>query len=209
MPGSKKEIDFSQLVDWMEGRLSEAEAHAVEEQVAVADSATLADVAWLYKFVSATEVTVLESPPPEVRSTLIARFEAYAEGRRTPGLLKRVVASLAVDSGLRPAVGVRAAGAQGVRRQLIYNADALDVALNFWPRDRDKNLDLEGQVFPRHEMELGSFSVQLLRDETELAITTTDDLGGFAFESMLPDVYTIILSTDQVEVSITSVELSA
>jgi hypothetical protein len=85
----------------------------------------------------------------------------------------------------------------------------LDVALNFWPRDRDKNLDLEGQVFPRHEMELGSFSVQLLRDETELAITTTDDLGGFAFESMLPDVYTIILSTDQVEVSITSVELSA
>lgn len=209
MPGSKREIDFSQLVDWMEGRLSEAEAHAVEEQVAVADSATLADVAWLYKFVSATEVTVLESPPPEVRSTLIARFEAYAEGRRTPGLLKRVVASLAVDSGLRPAVGVRAAGAQGVRRQLIYTADAVDVALNFWPRDRDKNLDLEGQVFPRHEMELGSFSVQLLRDETELAITTTDDLGGFAFESMLPDVYTIILSTDQVEVSITSVELSA
>jgi hypothetical protein len=209
MPGSKKEIDFSQLVDWMEGRLSEAEAHAVEQQVAVADSATLADVAWLYKFVSATEVTVLESPPPDVRSTLIARFEAYAEGRRTPGLLKRVVASLAVDSGLRPAVGVRAAGAQGVRRQIIYTADALDVALNFWPRDRDKNLDLEGQVFPRHEMELGSFSVQLLRDETELAITTTDDLGGFAFESMLPDVYTIILSTDQVEVSITSVELSA
>jgi hypothetical protein len=209
MPGSKKEIDFSQLVDWMEGRLSEAEAHAVEEQVAVADSATLADVAWLYKFVSATEVTVLESPPPEVRSTLIARFEAYAEGRRTPGLLKRVVASLAVDSGLRPAVGVRAAGAQGVRRQLIYSADAVDVALNFLPRDRDKNLDLEGQVFPRNDTELGSFSVQLLRDETELAITTTDDLGGFAFESILPDVYTIILSTDQVEVSITSVELSA
>lgn len=210
MPGPEKRIDFSRLVDWMEGRLSEAEARAVEEQVAVADNATLADIAWLYKFASATKGTVLESPPPDVRSTLIARFEAYEEGRRwTPGLLKRVVARLTFDSSLRPAASVRAAGAQSVRRQLIYSADALDVALNFWPRERDKNLDLEGQVFPRDDMELGSFSVQLLRDETEIAITTTDDLGGFAFESILPDVYTIILSTDQIEVSITPVELSA
>jgi hypothetical protein len=209
MPGPKKKIDFSQLVDWVEGRLSEEEVRAVDEQLAVADSATLADVAWLQKFVRATEGAVLESPPAEVRSTLVARFEAYAEGRRTPGLIRRVVATLAVDSGLRPAVGVRAESAQGVRRQLIYFADALDVALNFWPRARGKNLDLEGQVFPRDDLELESFIVQLLRGETEFAITATDDLGSFAFESILPGVYTIILSTDQVEVSITPVELNA
>ena len=47
MPGPRKRIAFSQLVDWVEGRLSEEEARAVEEQVAVADAATLADVAWL------------------------------------------------------------------------------------------------------------------------------------------------------------------
>ena len=52
MPGSKK-IDFSRLADWMEGRLSEEEARTVEEQLAVADSATLADVAWLCKFAMA------------------------------------------------------------------------------------------------------------------------------------------------------------
>jgi hypothetical protein len=209
MPGPRKKIDFSQLADWVEGRLSEEEAHAVEQQVAVADNATLADVAWLHKFIMAKESTVLESPPADVRSTLIARFKAYAEGRQTPGLLKHIVATLAFDGGLRPAAGVRTASAQGVRRQLIYSADALDVALNFWPGDRDKNLDLEGQVFPRHDMELESFIVQLLRDETELAMTATDDLGSFAFESILPGVYTIILSTDQVEVSITPVELNS
>src|SRR5215217_2878426 len=196
MPGPRKRIAFSQLVDWIEGRLPEKEALAVEEQVAVADAATLADVAWLRKFLKATEDSVLELPPPEVRSTLISRFRAHAEDRRTPGLLKRVVATLTFDGGLRPAVGVRSAGAQGARRQLVYSVDDLDVALNFLPRARDKNVDLV------------SFSVQLLQSESELGITATDDLGAFAFEFIPSGVYEIILSTDRVEVSIAPVELN-
>jgi hypothetical protein len=208
VPVPRKRIAFSQLVDWIEGRLPEKEARAVEEQVAVADAATLADVAWLRRFVRATEDSVLEAPPPEVRSTLIASFRAHAEGRRTPGLMKRVIATLAFDGGLRPAVGVRSAGTQGARRQLVYSADDLDVALNFLPRARDKNFDLDGQVLPRDDVELGSFSVQLLQSETELGITATDDLGAFAFESIPSGVYEIILSTDRVEVSIAPVELN-
>jgi hypothetical protein len=208
VPVPRKRIAFSQLVDWVEGRLPQKEAQAMEEQVEVADIATLADVAWLRKFVSATEDSVLESPPPEVRSTLIARFRAHAEGRRTPGLLKRVVATLTFDGGLRPAVGVRSAGTQGARRQLVYSVDDLDVALNFLPRARDKNFDLDGQVLPRDDVELGSFSVQLLQSETELGITATDDLGAFAFESIPSGVYEIILSTERVEFSIAPVELN-
>jgi hypothetical protein len=209
MPEPEKKIDFSRLADWMEGRLSEEEARAVEEQVAVADSATLADVAWMRKFARAAEGPALESPPAELRSTLVARFEAHAEGRRTPGFLQRVLATLAFDGGLRPAVGVRAASAQGVRRQLIYSADPLDVAFNFWPCGRDDCLNLDGQVFPHDDIDLGSFIVQLLRGETDFALTATDDLGGFTFEAIPPGVYTVILSTDQVEVSITPVELIA
>ncbi len=209
MPGPKKKVDFSRLADWVEGRLSEEEARAVEEQVAVADSATLADVAWLRKFARAAGSTALESPPAEVRSTLVARFEAYTEGRRTPGLLKRIAATLAFDGGLRPAAGVRAASVQGVRRRLIYSTDDVEVALNFWPRGRDTNLDLEGQVFPRDEVELESFIVQLLRGETEIAITATDDWGSFALESVVPGAYTMILSADELEVAIIPLELSA
>jgi len=207
VPVPRKRIAFSQLVDWVEGRLPAKEARVVEEQVAVADSAALADVAWLRKFVRATEDSVLEAPPPEVRSTLIARFRAHAEGRRPPGLLKRV-ATLTFDGGLRPAVGVRSAGTQGARRQLVYSADDLDVALNFLPRARDKNFDIDGQILPRDDVELGSFSVQLLQSETEFGITVTDDLGTFAFESIPSGVYEIILSTERVEVSIVPVELN-
>jgi len=204
-----EKIDFSRLVAWVEGRLSEEERRAIEEQVAAADSATLADIAWLHKFGRAAEGAALESPPAEVRNALVARFEAYAEGRRMPGLLKRAVATLTFDSGLRPAVGARSVGTQGIRRQLIYSADGLDIALTFWPRARDKNLDIEGQILPRDDLDLGSFSVQLVQDDTELAITATDELGGFAFESILPGVYTAILSTDLIEVSISPVDLNA
>src|ERR671917_564382 len=208
MPDPRERIAFSQLVEWVEGRLPEKEARAVEEQVAVADAATLADVTWLRRFVKVTEGSILESPPPEVRSTLIARFRAHAEGRRTPGLLERVVATLTFDGGLRPAVGVRSAGAQGARRQLVYSVDDLDVALNFLPRARDKKFDLNGQVLSHNDVERGSFIVQLLQSETELAITATDDLGGFAIESIPPGIYEIILSSERVEVSIEPVDLN-
>lgn len=209
MPGPRERIVFSQLVEWVEGRLPEKEERAMEERVvAVADATTLADVAWLRRFVKAAEGGILESPPPEVRSTLIARFRAHAEGRRTPGLLKSIVTTLAFDGGLRPAIGARAAGTQGARRQLVYSADDLDVALNVLQRARDKNVDLDGQVLPREDVELGSFGVQLLQGETEFGITGTDDLGAFAFESIPSGVYEIILSTDRVEVSIAPVELN-
>ena len=209
MSGSKERVEFGRLVDWVEDRLPEDEARAVEEQVARADSRTLADVAWLRKFVKATNYAVLESPPPEVRDTLIARFEAYANGQRTPGLLKRVLARLTFDSDLRPAVGLRTAGAQQARRQLVYSAGAFDVALNLRSRAPDKNLVLDGQVLPREDQELKPFSVQLLHGGTELALTATDELGSFAFRDTPPGVYDIVLSTDQEEISIAAVDLSA
>ena len=209
MPGSKKRVEFGRLVDWVEGRLPEDEARAVEEQVARADSRTLADVAWLRKFVKATDNAVLESPPREVRDALIARFEAYANGQRTPGLLKRVLASLTFDSDLRPAVGLRTAGAQQGRRQLVFSAGAFDIALNLRSGVPDKNLVLDGQVLPREDQELKPFSVQLLYGGTELGLTATDELGSFALRDIPPGVYDIVLSTDQEEISIAPVDLSA
>jgi hypothetical protein len=209
MPGSKKRVEFGSLVDWVEGRLPEDEARAVEEQVARADSRTLADVAWLRKFVKATDNAVLESPPREVRDALIARFEAYASGQPTPGLLRRVRARLNFDSDLRPAVGLRTAGAQQARRQLVYSAGAFDIALNLRSGVPDKNLVLDGQVLPREDQELKPFSVQLLHGGTQLGLTSTDELGSFALRDIPSGVYDIVLSTDQEEISIATVDLSA
>jgi hypothetical protein len=58
-------------------------------------------------------------------------------------------------------------------------------------------------------MELVPFTVQLLRGDTEFAITVADDWGSFALESVVPGAYTMILGADELEVAIIPLELSA
>jgi hypothetical protein len=201
MPESQ-DVEFTRLLDWVEGRLSEEEARAVEEQVAAADSATRADVAWLRAFARISEETVIASPPPEVREELIERFEAYAEGKRHPGLLQRLVATLTFDSNLRPAPGLRAATAPESQRQLVYSTGAAEVALHVRPRPRDGLFDLNGQIFPADSAGSGTFGVQLLEGTSEVATTATNDLGEFTFEAVAPGVYEVLASNERVELRI-------
>jgi hypothetical protein len=207
MPGSKRRVSFERLTDWVEGRLSEEEARAVEEQVSVGNSAAPADVAWLRAFASISEGTVIASSPPEVRDKVMERFEAYAEGKQQPGLLKRLVATLTFDSNLHPALGLRAAGIQESQRQLVYSTEAADVTISVQPRPRDGLVDIHGQILPVDNTDSGAFGVQLLESSSEVATIATDDLREFTFEAVSPGVYEMIASSDRNEISIPQVEL--
>jgi hypothetical protein len=201
-------LTFAYLIDWMEGRLSAEEAQAVAEQVALAGEAVRADVAWLRAFLDASAGTVLAAPPAQVHALLARRFEAYARSRRGPGLLQRVVATLTFDSQLHPsAAGVRGASTQGLERQLVYSTDIANIVLNIQPRLYDRNLDVSGQVFPKEDAAPGSFTVQLLRDEDEIASVGTDDLGEFVLEAVPPAAYDLTLHAEQAGLLIVLVEL--
>jgi hypothetical protein len=208
VPQNDRQVDFGRLADWLEGRLSADEARSVQEAVAAADSDTLADVAWLRRFFRATEGATIESPPRELGDALIEIFEAHARDRRSPGLFRRVFAGLVFDSNLQPAAGLRAVGAQRTRRQLVYNADTVDLAVNLLAREDDNNLDIDGQVLPHQEGEAELFSVQLLRDGDEIALTNIDELGGFSLQRVPPGSYEMVLSADRLEVSILPVDVS-
>ncbi len=201
--------EFARLMDWVEGRLSEQEARAVEEWVAAAGSATQADVAWLRAFARVSEGTVIASPPARVRETLIERFDAYAEGKRHPGLLQRLVARLTFDSTLQPAPGLRAARAQEAQRQLVYSTDAADVAMIVRPRASDGLLDLYGQILPVDSADSDIFGVQLLEGSSEVATTATNHLGEFTFEAVPPGVYEVLAGSDRAEIRIPAVELNS
>jgi hypothetical protein len=203
-----QDVEFTRLVDWVEGRLSEGEARAVEEQVAAAGSAARADVAWLRAFERISEETVIASLPSGVREELIERFEAYAEGKQHPGLLRRLVATLTFDSNLRPALGLRAAAVPEPQRQLVYSTDAADVALHVRPHAHDGHFDLNGQIFPVSSADSGTFGVQLLEGASEVATTATNDLGEFKFEAVSPGVYEVLASNERVEIRIPSVALN-
>jgi hypothetical protein len=205
MPDSE-DLRFAKLLDWVEGRLSEEEARAVERLVAEADSATREEVAWLRAFARISEDTVIASPPSQVRETLIDRFEAYAEGKRWPGLLKRLVATLTFDSGLRPALSWRVT-APKLQRRFAYSTEAADVTIDVRPRPHDELLDIQGRIFPVNSDYPGAFGVQLLAGSSEVATSATNDLGEFTFEAVSPGVYGMIVSGKRVEISIPQVEL--
>jgi hypothetical protein len=206
----RNEISVERLADWAEGRLSEEEARTVEEQVASADETTRAKAEWLRAFDRVRKNIVLDTPPEAVREELIRRFDAYAEGSQSPGVLQRFVASLSFDSGLQPALGVRSADAQDAsQRQLIYTTDVAEIALNIRRRPRDEHLDLDGQVFPTEDADPASFSIQLLSGAEEVGLTVTDELGEFGFEAVAPGSYQVLVSSDRAEILISPVEVRA
>ena len=204
---SQESIDFETLADWAEGRLPEAEARSVEERLAEADEATRADAAWLETFARASRNVVLEDPPAGQRAELARAFEAYAEGRRRPGPLRRLAATLSFGGGSQPVAGVRSAG--GGEGQLVYTTEAADVALNFRQRPGNGKLDVDGQVLPNAEGEPEAFGVQILSGTDEVGTTATDELGEFSFEGVAPGEYQILLSSEEVEILISPVELRA
>jgi len=207
VPENERQLDFARLVEWVEGRLPQDEARGVEEALAGADGTTLADAAWLRRFRRATESAIVESPPPGLRAALVETFEAHTQDRRGPGLVRRVLAGLTFDSNLQPAAGLRAIGAQPSRRQLIYHAEAFDLAVNLLARGSDNDLDLDGQVLPNDGGAPELFSVQLLRGGSEVDLTVTDDLGSFAFQGVPPGSYELILGAEGVEVSVLPVDV--
>ena len=203
-----EEVEFARLLDWIEGRLPEGEARAVEEQVAASGGATRDEVAWLRAFARISEDTIIASPPSEVREALIDRFEAYAEGKHRPGFLEHLVATLTFDSFLQPAAGLRAVGVPESQRQLVYSTDAADVAMIVRARARDGLVDIYGQILPVDETDTATFGVQLLEGSSEVATTATNDLGEFSFEAVPPGVYEALVGSDRIEIRIPHVALN-
>lgn len=206
---SPERIDFDTLADWAEGRLPAEEARSIEERLADADEVTRADAAWLRAFSRATRDVVLEDPPAEQRAELLSIFEDYAKGRRQPGALKRIAATLTFGGGMQPLAGVRSAASREAEGQLIYSTEVADIALNYRRRPQNGKLDLDGQVFPNDDSEPDAFGVQILSGTEEVGTTATDELGEFAFQGISPGEYQILVSSAEVEILISPVELKA
>ena len=201
---------FSELLDWLEGRLPPDQARAVAERLETADAATQADLDWLRLFWQARQTVRIASPPPSVRETLKQRFAAYAEVRKPPGLFQRLLATLAFDSRLQPVTaGLRSASDEGSQQQLIYTTEAAEVALTVHSALPNKKFIVTGQIFPLAEIPAHSFSIQLLREVHEVGLTAADELGEFIFTDLPVGDYEMIVSAGEYEVVIPSLRLQA
>lgn len=203
---------FSELLDWLEGRLPPDRARAVAERLETADAATQADLDWLRLFQLARQSVQFASPPPSVRETLKQRFSAYAEARQPPGLFRRWLATLTFDSRVQPATaGLRSAqrADEGAQRQLIYTTEAAEIALTIQPGLPDKKFIVTGQIFPQGDIPAHTFSIQFLQDVQEVGLAMADELGEFTISDLPAGEYQMVVSTGQYEVVISSLRLQA
>ena len=202
---------FSQLLGWLEGELTDAEARLVEQQLETADAASLADLSWLRDFLGAAELARGTSPPPELGPELVRRFKEFRKMKRSPSIMERLAATLSFDSDLQLATsGARSGPALGKQRQLIYDSDLAEVAVNIHPRSQDSNLTLTGQIYPKKDFSAEGLSIQILLlegPETEAGLAASDELGEFTLESIPQGRYGIIISAESFEIVLQDVYL--
>lgn len=199
---------FSELLDWLEGRLPPDQAQAVAERLETANAATMADLDWLRLFMQARQSVQLTSPPPRVRQTLNQSFAEYVQARQPPGFFQRLLATLTFDSGAQAATaGLRSVADEGTQRQLVYATEAAEVALTIQAALPNKNFIVTGQVFPTADIPAHSFSIQLLRDIQEIGLSSADELGEFTFANLPAGDYELVVSAGQYEIVISSLRI--
>lgn len=203
-------FQFSELVDWLEGRLSPDQARAVGERLETADTATQADLVWLQRFLHARQFVRFASPPARIRKALKERFAAHTQARKQPGPFQRWLATLIFDSRAQPATaGLRSVqpADDGPQQQLVYQTETVEVALTVHSTLPNKNFMVTGQIFPLGDTASHGFTVQLLRDVQEVDLAAADELGEFSFANLPPGDYEMIVSAADFEVVIPSLRL--
>ncbi len=203
----QKRIPFETLADLVDGRLSESEAAEVRRRLFDADPLTQADLAWLQALTAFRRAMPLEAPPERVREALRNYFRRWAEERRQPSLFQRLVAQLTFDSRLQPALaGVRSGPSEP--GQLLYTTDQMDIELHLLPAGSGR-VRILGQALPRNpDLDMADCTVQLLDGEQELGLTNTNELGEFAFEATPGSDYTLVLVSDEGEITLEHVDLT-
>ncbi len=204
----KDEHDFEHLLNWVEGRLSAAEAKELEGQLDMTDDSTRTLIEWLQEFQRLSQSYVLVSPPESLDEPLYNIFTRHSKTEPHAGFFQQMMATLTFDSYQHlTAAGVRTPAASKLERQFVYSTDLAEIAIDLQWDAQEKRVHVNGQLFPLDGADETIYVVELQSNSKTVKMAPTDDLGKFAFPSLVPDTYDIIVSGEQNEIAITGVEL--
>ncbi len=197
-----RKISFDTLLDFAEGRLSEAERAEVAAQLQNDPTAT-AEVAQLQQMIALMRTDATEDAPAHmvnraVRLLRQRRTQPGSEGERQPDLLQRIRAALTFDSASSLAMGVRSGEAQS--RQLLFSAEGLDLDVRVTPAT--SGFIVSGQVLgPEAPGEV------LLANDAIAARAPLSELGEFALPVIPAGLYKLTLHHGNTEVVVPELEL--
>lgn len=202
MKSSPQHLSFARLADLAEGRLTAAETAAARAHLegcggCAGQAAELERVAGLMR------ADASEDAPRDLIFNAVRMFRARPNAAETPGLLRRLVASLSFDSGARtPAFGLRSGATAAASRQLLFSAGDLDVDLRLAPSG--EGWAVSGQVLGR--CTAGRAELFAGGDE-QAARADLNDLCEFALPPVAAGTYTLRLTVDDAEIEVPGLSL--
>lgn len=198
---------FEYLIAWLEDRLDRDHAARIVADLANPDRATQDRIEWLRRFLERSRAVVLADPPSELTATLVARFEASRTAHR-PGMFERLRATLTFDSRLHPlAAGIRQGGSLDPRRNLVFTAESVDVAIDVFPTGATEVVEVAGQIFEVGKGAGDWAMVQLLADGMEVAVTGIDRHGEFILTGIPVGDYELVVTSEGAELILAPVSL--
>jgi anti-sigma factor RsiW len=193
-----RNISFDTLLDFAEGRLSEAERAEVAVQLQN-DPSAAAEVAQLRQMIARMRADTTEDAPAHVlnRAMRLLR-QRRTQAERAPDLLQRILAVLTFDSTSSLAMGMRSGESQS--RQLLFSAQGLDLDVRVTPAA--SGFIVSGQMLgPEAE------GAVLLANDVVSAQALLGELGEFAFPVVPAGVYKLTLHHGNVEVVVPELKL--
>ncbi len=131
---------FTQLLDWVDGRLDADRADAVAAHVASSAEAT-STVAWIRSFREAGSAMPLQTPPEALRTSLRDVFRRHSTIPPGTGPVRELTGD---PRPLRVAAGARSADGDGVG-QVVLEGDGVSLTLTVLRR-RATLVDLHGHL---------------------------------------------------------------
>jgi hypothetical protein len=178
---------FTELLDWLEGRLDDRQSADVADRVEHADQTTSENVDWIRNFLASSRSMPLESPAPEAS----AAIRAAVQERLTPWVPGAYAdATLVYDSRTAAAAGgTRAAPTAGDKNDqdvyhLIFETEIGRVVLDVM-RNADGGVDVQGSL-PQNAANGDVFPRVVFTSDLTVRRTATCDQHGQFKVSGLP-----------------------
>ncbi len=193
---------FTNLVDYVEGRLEPGASAAIEQYLAAGDSDATATVDWMRMFLAVSSELPLEAPPLRVRHYLRRQFEQRGDTKlslvRVP---RQILATLMFDNRRDLAAsGVRSADVGTATLHLAFRSEAGDVLVDLSP-SADGFRRLDGQVLFSDDWD-GQVLEADLSGPGYSGTSAGDDLGRFSFAHVPADVDQLVLRADDVDIKL-------
>lgn len=201
---------FERLIDFLDGRLQEADAAQIAAHLAIGCGACTENRDWYQRVRTLAASDDSIAPPAWVLKRAVRIFETH---RSRTGLSERVgalIASLVFDTFARPVLaGVRSTDTAS--RQLLYSAGDYSVDVQI-ARPEQAKADLIGQVLKEGEASFDSVSglkLNVSRSGKVCFSTVTDAIGEFRVSGVEPGLYELRIELSEGSITVQDLPVSA